>query len=70
VPVLTIDGAYAARGFTSLSRALRGWSVRTCAHTRELVHSSATGTTIVVYGTDFERLIVTAAPVVCRVQRS
>jgi hypothetical protein len=63
--ILTINGAYATRGFASLRRALRGWSTRTCAHTRELVHASRTGTTIIVYGAEFERLVVSAAPPSC-----
>jgi hypothetical protein len=65
VPGLTIDGGSASRGFTSLRRKLQGWSTRTCSHTHELVHSSATGTTIVVYASNFERLAVTAEPASC-----
>ena len=56
---LTVDGVIASRGFTSLRHALRRWRTSTCGHTRELIHSSATGTTMIVYTTQFERLIVT-----------
>ncbi|MGO9753164.1 MAG: hypothetical protein ACLP8S_31860 [Solirubrobacteraceae bacterium] len=65
VPGLTINGAYASRGFTSLRKKLHGWSTRTCSQTHELVHSSVTGTTMVVYGSNFERLVVTTEPASC-----
>ena len=65
VPGLTINGDSAARGFTTLRRNLQGWSARICAHTHELVHSSTAGTTIVSYDSNFERVVVTAAPARC-----
>lgn len=63
--ILTINGAYTTGGFQSLGRALRGWRTRICTHTRELIHGSATGTTVVVYRADFERVIVATRPVSC-----
>lgn len=65
VPGLTIDGADVSRGFTSLQKKLHGWSSRTCSHTRELIHSSPARATIVVYRTDFKRLVVTTGPASC-----
>lgn len=65
VPNLTVDGAYATRGFTSLRSKLRGWSVKTCPPTRELIQESGARTTIIVYGSSFERLLVTAGPPSC-----
>lgn len=62
---LTIDGNYAQRGFTSLARALRGWRVVRCGHTRELVHSSRGGSTAVVYGASYERVVVSGVAVSC-----
>lgn len=64
-PDLTVDGAVASRGFTSLRRALHGWSASRCGSTRELVHRSSAGATLIVYGADFERVIVTSGPPSC-----
>jgi hypothetical protein len=65
VPMLTVKGAVAAEGFAGLRRALHGWSTLTCAHNRELVHSSKSGSTLIVYGAAFERLIITTAAPSC-----
>jgi hypothetical protein len=68
---LTVDGAYAPRGFASLRRAVRGWTVRRCGARRELVHRSAYGTTVVAYDARaFERVLVSSSPVPCGVARS
>jgi len=66
VPGLTIDGGDVTRGFTSLRRQLSGWRTKTCSQTRELVHSSPTGTTIVVYGSEFDRLVVATVQAGCQ----
>jgi hypothetical protein len=65
VPGLTIDGHAATQGFRSLRKTLRGWSTKACSQIRELVHSSARGATIIVYDSNFERLIVTAEAASC-----
>ena len=65
---LTVDGQYVARGFTSLRRALPGWTALSCGTHRELVHRSASGMTALVYGPSeysFTRAIVSSAPVTC-----
>jgi hypothetical protein len=68
---LTVDGAYAPRGFASLRRALRGWTARGCGTRRELVHHAAYGTTVVAYDAGvFERVLVSSSPVPCGVARS
>jgi hypothetical protein len=68
---LTVDGAYAPRGFASLRRALRGWTARRCGTRRELVHRSGHATTVVAYDAGaFERVLVTSSPVPCGVARS
>jgi hypothetical protein len=67
---LTVDGDYVARGFTSLRRALHGWTVLSCGAQRELVHRSPSGMTVLVYGRSeysFTRAIVSRAPVACSV---
>jgi hypothetical protein len=67
---LTVDGNDVARGFASLRLALPGWTVLSCGTRRELVHRSASGMTVLVYGRgeySFTRAIVSSAPVTCSV---
>ncbi|MGZ4234281.1 MAG: hypothetical protein ACXVVQ_23030, partial [Solirubrobacteraceae bacterium] len=58
---LTVDGAYAPRGFASLRRALHGFSVRRCGAQRQLLHRSALGTTAIVYRADVSSRCSSAA---------
>jgi hypothetical protein len=66
---LTADRVYLARGFTSVRRALHGWTVRDCGIAREIVHRSASGTTAVIYGRGddaFATEIVSSVPIPCQ----
>ena len=63
---LTVAGADASSGLASLHRRLPGWRIQTCGATRELVHTSPGGRTLVVYrGAAFQRVIVTTARSSC-----
>jgi hypothetical protein len=65
---LTVEGAAASRGFASLSRGLRDFTVRSCGARSELVHRSASGTTVIVYGRgSFQRVLVSRTPIPCGV---
>jgi hypothetical protein len=65
---VTVEGAYAPRGFAGLRRALHGFTARSCGTHSELVHRSASGATAIVYRAGaFEQVLVSRSPIPCGV---
>jgi hypothetical protein len=62
---LFLEGMPINTSFSNLRDHLYGWTTATCGQTQELIHSSATATTAIVYQTAYRYVTVTSRPPQC-----